>query len=84
MSKQLLRFLLLSNVIVLGLFVLTWVQKTGGLQSLRTNGPDFSSPVLVGMLPFLFSFIYIIYMISRVGKVRKKPIDALDGDIEIE
>ena len=81
MSKQLLRFLLLSNVIVLIIFVLTWIEKSGGLKAIRIHGIDWGSPVLIGMLPFLLSFIYILFLNAGHTKAQKQKLGSLDEEM---
>ena len=81
MSKQLLRFLLLSNLVVLIIFTLAWIEKSGGLKTMNIMGINWSSPVLIGMLPFLFSFIYLLFLNARHTKAKKQKLGSLDEEM---
>lgn len=68
MSKRLLRFLLLSNTLVLGVFAWTFYSKYVRRYGFTFEGDFVSMDILIGATPFVVSFFYLVYANIRAER----------------
>ena len=68
MSKRLLRFLLLSNTLVLGVFAWTFYSGYVRKYGFTFKGDFVSMDILIGAAPFIVSFFYLVYANIKVER----------------